>query len=222
MIYIVNQSSVVSEADLAKWIAAINRQLQEHFAPQWSIIPPIVLAMVDYSSLIGRPLIKLVDEVDVSGALGYHTESGGTVVGQVGAKTCLDNGASISQCLSHEVLEATKDPFVGGWEDNAADGTSHAREMCDAVQDGTYQIDGVDVSNFLYPAYFDSQDTTGPFDYLGALKAPFTRTPGGYQMVRLTQPDATQLGERPPWKANAYRVSRRKDAHHTTPRASER
>ena len=91
--------------------------------------------------------------------------------------------------LSHEALELVGDPeanrLVAGphpdihpnWE------VYHWYEMCDAVQAETYEIDGVEVSNFLLPLYFTKHEEPGSRnDFLGRLPAlvSFGVSPGGY------------------------------------------
>ena len=44
----------------------------------------------------------------------------------------------------------------------------HYREVCDPVQSETYQIDGITVSNFLLPHYYNSMgESGGRNDFLG-------------------------------------------------------
>lgn len=203
-------SKLVSVTDRSRWVLAIDRQLSEHFAPAWSSVVPTV---VDADSVTLGPLtpvIQVTDTISVDGALGDHSELGGRIVGEIGVQTCYDFGASPSACLSHEVLEATKDPFVNMWADGP-DGVQYAFEMCDLVQDGQYTIDGVDVSNFLLPAAFNPQDAHGPYDFMGALAKPFSKTAGGYSVIRTAGPGSeTQLGFRPPWKRSPLsRLARR-------------
>jgi hypothetical protein len=58
--------------------------------------------------------------------------------------------------------------------------------MCDAVQDETYQIDHVNVSNFVLPLYFtSSEERGGRNDFLGTIAngktmRSFSVNPGGY------------------------------------------
>jgi hypothetical protein len=59
--------------------------------------------------------------------------------------------------------------------------------MCDAVQDETYPIDGVSVSNFVLPLYFtSSNERGGRNDFLGTATKDgktlrsFSVNPGGY------------------------------------------
>ena len=59
-------------------------------------------------------------------------------------------------------------------------------EVCDPVQADLYEIEGVTLSNFVLPEYFDvSRRAAGAHDFLGRRKgarglAPFGVSPGGY------------------------------------------
>ncbi|UUZ68691.1 hypothetical protein LP416_01745 [Polaromonas sp. P2-4] len=93
--------------------------------------------------------------------------------------------------LSHEALELIGDPMVnllvqGPHPAEPAATVFHWFEMCDAVQSETYQIDGVEVSNFVLPLYFTGGDEPGSRnDFLGkphtgkTLRS-FGVNPGGY------------------------------------------
>ena len=78
----------------------------------------------------------------------------------------------------------------------------HWFEMCDAVQDENYIIDGRKVSNFVLPLYFtSSQERGGRNDFLGTLtdgKAlrSFKANPGGYIMYF-----DPKTGEDEPWES---------------------
>jgi hypothetical protein len=62
----------------------------------------------------------------------------------------------------------------------------HWYEMCDAVQDEKYKVDGIYVSNFLLPLYFTRDpEVGGRNDFLGKLHEgkpleSFGINPGGY------------------------------------------
>jgi len=65
----------------------------------------------------------------------------------------------------------------------------HWYEMCDAVQDETYEIDGVTVSNFVLPLYFtgtrEADELGARNDFLGRIYdggplRSFGINPGGY------------------------------------------
>lgn len=175
----------VSLDELEAGIAAIDKQLVEDFCPAWSKLPIRAQFFTDPKKIpAGMPTIVIADRCDVADALAYHTERGsGAITGLVGVLTCEEDGESWTSAASHEALEAAKNPFVNGWATVPGHGGHRkiAEEVCDAVQDGEYEIDGVAVSNFVYPAWFDGLAPNGSkFDHLEVLKGPFTKTEGGY------------------------------------------
>ena len=90
---------------------------------------------------------------------------------------------------SHELLEMLGDPdinltaFVQPNPD-AATGLLYAYEVCDACENDQfgYDIDGSLVSDFVYPAWFESfrQPGSTQFDYQKKISKPFELLPGGY------------------------------------------
>jgi hypothetical protein len=92
---------------------------------------------------------------------------------------------------SHEALEMIGDPesnllVAGPHPHNDKKEVFHWFEMCDAVQSETYEIDGVEVSNFVLPLYFTlAEEKGGRNDFLnhrhgGAALQSFGINPGGY------------------------------------------
>jgi len=80
--------------------------------------------------------------------------------------------------LSHEALELIADPeanilVMGRHPDPSQKNRSvfHWYEMCDAVQAQAYEIDDVEVSNFVLPLYFtESEEFIGRNDFLGKVE----------------------------------------------------
>ena len=63
--------------------------------------------------------------------------------------------------------------------------TLYAYEVCDAVEGEEFLIDGVAMSDFVYPAYFESfrKPTSIQFDHLKKINRPFQILEGGYAIV---------------------------------------
>lgn len=172
---------------------ALARQAAEHVSPLWRIIPPAIAYDPDGKVPAGASALALFDNADQAGALGYHDrDPHGIPYGKVFVETILANGGhlvdsanSVSVTLSHELLEMLGDEDVNVWADGE-DGYEYARELCDAVEADAYVIDGVHVSNFVLPTFFDpsAPHNITRFDYLSRLGAPFTMLPGGYQIRR--------------------------------------
>lgn len=201
-IVVVNSSSIATAAQVKKMVAAIQSQVTKHFCPAWGLANiklRISSTMPDNSTLsYDTGVIGIYDTPD-DDALGYHTKEADRVFGKVFVQPVLDEKGvilldpsndqtpSVASTLSHEVLELIADPSVNAWVDGprVAEGSEYSYEVCDPVENDQYVINGVGVSNFVFPAWFDPQTHTGEqYDWLGLLKKPFTMTAGGYMVVR--------------------------------------
>lgn len=161
--------------------AAIEVQFARDVGPAWGL--PAVKVTVE--AAIPRDAWGLVflDDADQAGALGYHDlTADGRPIGKVFVRTTLDDGQAVSVTASHEAIEQAIDPAI-----NAAaqgnDGCFYALEACDAVEDQTYEIDGIAVSDFVHPAWFEPFRTHQQgvrFNHLDTLTQPFQLAPGGY------------------------------------------
>lgn len=183
---------------------AMHEQITHEVAPLWG--KRSVPVMLDDTPGELDWEMHLFDDADQAGALGYHDVTPqGKPYGKVFRKVSEENGISVSSVMDHEVLEMYLDPFANYWADYMTAGESHALEACDAVEDGVYFIGGmrrrgVELSNWLYPAYF-IDGAAGPYDHLHALTAPFTRTPGGYSIIMQDGRVKQVFGEQyPDWK----------------------
>src|SRR6185295_19242305 len=61
----------------------------------------------------------------------------------------------------------------------------YAYEMADAVEEEEFNIDGIAMSDFVYPAWFEGfrKADSAQFDYLKRVKQPFQILRGGYMPV---------------------------------------
>ena len=231
LIAILNQSTVVQNSDVKLIAAAIDKQLRKHFGPAWGASGWSCAAYVSNPGAVPASAYQLVilDDADQAGALGYHdVDPNGKPYAKVFAKTVLDNGGdiyasanSVSVTCSHEALEIAGDPPAAYWA-SMPDGNLVALELCDPVEVDAYAISvglfpkAVMVSNFALPAYFDGSESGAKYDYLGTLTAPFTMSPGGYQIVMSGGTVSQKFGAAyPKWKKAgkrfiAARTARRK------------
>ncbi len=212
LISILNQSTLVSNADAATMTEAIASQVRLDAAPLWDRDPAAVVFYTDASAVPAEAHgIAIVDTIQdqPQGVLGFHTEDqGGKLWGVVAAKPELDNGGktttgdwSVSSVLSHEVLEMFVDPNCNLWA-NDGKGAVYSFEVCDPVEAPTYDVSGVSVSNFVTPAWFDPlAPPTAQFDKLGQLQAAFTIVKGGYVVYSSAgQPQQKFGDEFPQWR----------------------
>lgn len=186
LISIFNESSVASDAELAPIALALQKQINNDFAPIWGIRAIVAYVPKGKTPEPSSWQLGIFDNSDQAGALGYHDiTAAGQPLGKVFAQTDIDSGSSLSVTISHELLEMLGDPDINLTafvQSSDTAGTLYAYEVCDACEDDSlgYTIDGVLVSDFVYPAWFESFRTSGPFDKMGKITAPFQLLPGGY------------------------------------------
>jgi hypothetical protein len=127
-----------------------------------------------------------IDDADTAGALGYHDlTKDGQPVSKVFVKTTLEDHQVVSVTACHELFEMVIDPIANLWA-QAADGTEYAYEMSDPVEEDTFPVDGILMSNFVHPSWFEpfKHPSGTKFDHLGLLTKPFSMTKGGYMIIK--------------------------------------
>lgn len=200
LISIVNRSTTISDEELLNAVRAINRQLREDFEPYWSINAQMRVETAiascevrNAAELRGDAVMYLLEEADVQEALGYHDKTcRGIPCGFVFLKLARALKENWTVTLSHEAIELVADAQAnllvrGPHPADAKRIVYHYFELCDAVQDETYEIDGITVSNFVLPGYFTPQEEEGMRnDFLnrrdkhGHTLKSFGVKPGGY------------------------------------------
>jgi hypothetical protein len=201
LISIVNHTSgKLSDEKVQEGIRAVNRQIAQDYRPHWHFDAELRLegSVGDrpdeerLPELRGDAIIYLWDELNVEDALGYHeTNAAGVPFGFVFTELVKELDEPWTVTLSHEALELIGDPevnlLVAGPHPAEPDReVFHWYEMCDAVQDEKYKVDGIWVSNFLLPLYFTSNaEEGGRNDFLGRRYkrrslSSFGINPGGY------------------------------------------
>lgn len=126
-----------------------------------------------------------IDDADVSGALGYHDLTpDGFPLSKIFVATTIDDGELVSVTASHELAEMLVDPAIN----LGAEGPRsvwYAYETADAVQEETYKVQGIEMTNFVYPSWFEGfrKKNSTRFDHLGTCRQPFEIRPGGWMPV---------------------------------------
>jgi hypothetical protein len=195
-----NASTLVSDTDAAKGVAACDMQLSRDLAPDWNMAPPSVILIPhkNVQAALARHYIVLVlrDQCSAPGALGDHSvDETGWPIGEIGVQDVFDDGGTVHgpngvfSVVSHELGEITVDPYIDEWIDMSGDGTAQmAKEAYDPVQGDGYVVGGVYVGNYVRPNYFDlgwaGDATPGTFDKMGSLAQPFGVAPNGYAVTR--------------------------------------
>lgn len=118
------------------------------------------------------------------GSLGYHeVGANGEPLGKIFVATSKQAGVDPASVFSHETIEMLGDPNTNTIVQNCLTQTGQAcemfQELCDPVENDSYQIAGINVSNFATKNWFVA-GSTGPYDQLGKLTKPFQLDSGGY------------------------------------------
>jgi len=179
----INKAETDLGVPLARLTAVLQKCYDEYFLPVWGY--PVKL----YNTRKAKPSdwqFIYFDNADQAGALGYHdlTEKG-QPISKIFVRTTLDNRQQVSVTACHELFEMVIDPIANLWA-QATNRTEYAYEMCDPVEEDTFKVDGIEMSNFVHPSWFEPfiHPPGTKFDHLRRLKKPFSMTKGGYVIIR--------------------------------------
>jgi hypothetical protein len=165
--------------DVAQVSAAIQKQLIRDFSPIWGIEATIDAFPTLDDVPVGYWPICIVDTFDKGG---QHKTLNNQPFGLVAA------GKSWSLAASHEALEMLVDPDGNRLVAGTSPADSQTRvefllEVCDPCQSAreSYTVNGIMVSDFCTPDYFDPIGVTGArYSYSGKVTAPHQVLDGGY------------------------------------------
>jgi len=165
--------------DVAQVSAAIQKQIIRDFSPIWTIEATIDPFPTPDDVPVGYWPIFIVDTFEKGG---QHKTVNNQPFGLVAA------GKSWSLAASHEALEMLADPSGNRLVAGTSPADANARveflvEVCDPCQSEheSYTVNGIMVSDFCTPEYFDPVGVTGArYSYTGKVTAPHQVLPGGY------------------------------------------
>lgn len=183
-IALVDTTGNIPRSELERVTAALQVQVSRDFAPVWGQEATLHV----FGSLAEIPVgfwpLTIVDKVDVEGVNGYHwVDDFGTPYAKVEYRADY-----WPLTASHELMEMLANPFVKrkmlvkALYDTGQE-VEILVEVSDPVEnkDFGYRIDGVLVSDFYYPAFFDLTKRDGvKYDHLGWLQEPRKLLNGGY------------------------------------------
>jgi hypothetical protein len=191
-IQISNESSVLTDNQVQAIVPVLQTQVSRDFGPKWGIDADLEFVTKDKLDPNKWWLI-IFDDSDQPGALGYHDlNPSGFPLGNVFAKTDIQDGLQWTVTTSHELLEMLADPDINLTaliQSDQQTATLYAYEVCDAVEADQfgYDIDDILVSDFVYPSYFESMfynKAAVKFDHQNKLKNIVPdMLPGGYMLV---------------------------------------
>jgi hypothetical protein len=185
-ISVINESTVLADADVVPVVAALQKQVTDDFRPVWGVDAELSIVPKGTQPPSGSWWLVLLDDSDQANALGYHdltTEA--LPIGKIFAASDLKAGTSWTVTASNELLEMLGDPNINLTvfvEDSNTAGILYAYEVYDACEDDSfgYQVDNILLSDFVYPSWFESFRSEGStqFDRGNKIQKPFDLTVG--------------------------------------------
>jgi hypothetical protein len=211
-ISIVNRSKTVTHADLKRVLPALQKQITRDFEPVWGWGANLKLEAAKFDMKV---IIR--DTAGAGGYLGYHIKDGKPIT-YIFAKDDIKDSGEYTSTLSHELLEMIADPGVNLYAigkfrlDGRRRRGLFGLEVCDPVESNYYKIEGVTVSDFVRPEWFEQEHEKGAMkmDHLGVIDAPFMLAEGGYADVLAGSRWHTLRGHKARVKRQRHRAEARK------------
>jgi hypothetical protein len=177
-----NRATVPLGVDFDKLVGTLQQFLDQIFVPVWGT-PARLVKTAGFRN--GTWALALLDDADVANALGYHDLTpDGLPLSKVFVRTTLGDGRKVSVTAGHEVAEMLVDPAINLCS-TGPNNRMYAYETADAVEEEEFQLNGVALSDFVYPSWFEIFRKPGStrFDHLNKVNRPFQILPGGYMPV---------------------------------------
>jgi len=164
-------------------IAAMQVYVDKHVVPVWGTPAKLVKSNGFQKN---NWAVVFLDNADQPGALAYHDLTpDGLPLSKVFVKTTIQNGDLVSVSTSHELVEMLVDPAINMMTTGPDPKTMYAYESADPVEALTFNVNGIPMSDFVYPSYFEvfHKPNSAKFDHLGKVTKPFQILAGGYQIT---------------------------------------
>jgi hypothetical protein len=164
-------------------IATMQSYVDQHVAPIWGT-PAKLFKSTGFQK--NKWAMVFLDNADQPGALAYHDLTpDGLPLSKVFVKTTIQNGDLVSISASHELVEMLVDPAINMMTTGPDPKIIYAYESADPVEALSFNVNGIPMSDFVYPSYFEvfHKPNSAKFDHLGKVTRPFQILAGGYQIT---------------------------------------
>lgn len=192
-----NRAKTPLGVDLDALIVAMQKFVDHHLAPVWGT-PAELVKSSGFQQ--GAWAIVFLDSEDDASLEGYHDLTPeGLPMSKVFVKNTLKQKDQVSVVASHELAEMLVDPAANLYSTGPKANRLYDYEVADPVEELFFKIDGIAVTNFVYPAYFETFHKRGStrFDHMENLDEPFALHLGGYQSYFSGGKERTAWGSKP-------------------------
>lgn len=173
VIALISEASDLRPAELEKAAAAFQKQVSRDFAPIWGVEANILACKRATDAPAGSWPVAIRKDIGRPGAAAYHLDKDGTpfaVVAHI-------EGWTLS--ASHQILEMLACPFGNRFQtgrsmrpEDQGKKVQYLVQVCDPCENQhfAYSIDGIQVSDFYTPHFFDAKKKDGVrYDFTGAI-----------------------------------------------------
>jgi hypothetical protein len=177
-----NRAKTALGVDFDRLLAALQKFLDTIFVPVWGT-PARLVKSTGFKA--GAWALALLDDADVANALGYHDLTPeGLPFSKVFVRTTRAAGQKVSVTACHELAEMLVDPAINLCSTGPGN-RFYAYETADPVEEVEFTLDGIPLSDFIYPSWFEAFRKPGStqFDYKKKVTRPFQILAGGYMPV---------------------------------------
>ena len=190
-----NNAKTSLGVDFDALIAAMQKFVDEHFVPVWGTPAKLVKST---GFLKGAWAMAFLDRASDADLEGYHDVTPeGLPMAKVFVRTTLKQKDKVSVAASHELAEMLVDPATNLYSSGPRN-RLYDYEAADPVEELFFEVDGIPMTDFLYPSYFEVFHKKGStrFDHMGKLKQPFALHKGGYQSYWSNGKEKTKWGSK--------------------------
>ena len=191
-----NLAKTPLDVDFDALVAAMQKFLDEHFVPVWATPARLVKTR---GFMKGAWALVFHDSCRDADTEGYHDITReGLPMARVFVKNILKLGDQVSVTASHELAEMLVDPLATLYTTGPRPNRLYDYEVADPVEEQFFPVDGINMSDFVYPAYFECFHKPGSmrFDHNNTLTQPFELHEGGYQSYWSSGKERTQWGSK--------------------------
>ena len=178
-----NKATTALGVNFDALIVAMQAFVDQQVVPVWGTPAKLIKST---GFVKGAWAMVFLDNADQPGALAYHDLTpDGLPESKVFVKTTVDNGDLVSVSASHELVEMLVDPAINMMTSGPNPKIVYAYESADPVEALSFNVNGIPMTDFVYPAYFEAFHKAGSvqFDRLKKVNNPFQILSGGYQII---------------------------------------
>jgi hypothetical protein len=189
----INRATTPLDISFGVLVRALQSYVDDHVAPVWGTPAKLVQGTNFEKGTWAMIFLDSADQITGRGTklADHDLTPEGLPLAKVFVGEAIMNGEFVSVAASHELVEMLVDPAINMMTTgpNSAglgrSDTMYAYESADPVEESSFKVKGVPMSNFVYPCYFEAyhKPNSTKFDHMKKITRPFQILSGGYQIV---------------------------------------